>query len=229
MTTFRKARAALIVCAAALVCLLTFGAPRASADSITFTLGTPNTAISGFTGPYVQVTVNRTSTTMATITFTSLTAGGNIYLMGDGQSADLNVNATSFTLGAITGTNTGTGFTPGPYSQQAAGTVDGFGTFNLRIDSMDGFSHSADTITFTLTSTGGPAWNTASAVLTPNSGGSTAAAHVFVTSSPANAANGALGTGFAANGALVPEPASMGLLGTALLGAYALLRRKLLA
>jgi len=51
------------------------------ADTFSFNLGVGNPAISGYPGPYVSVTVNRTNSTHATITFTSLTAAGNIYLM----------------------------------------------------------------------------------------------------------------------------------------------------
>src|SRR5713101_7903097 len=71
------------------VAALAFGTPSARADVITFNLDTPNTAISGFTGPYGTVTVDRTSTTTATITLTSLTNSGNIYLFGDGSTIAL--------------------------------------------------------------------------------------------------------------------------------------------
>jgi hypothetical protein len=40
-------------------------------------------------------------------------------------------------------------------------------------------------------------WATADDVLTPNANGFDAAGHVFVTSAPADAANGAIATGFA--------------------------------
>jgi hypothetical protein len=171
-------------------------APSAWADSISFNLIAGNSAISGFPGPYASVTVNRTSSTMATITFSSLTNSGNIYLLGDGGTAAVNVNATSWTVGTITGSNGGTGFTPGPYSNAGAGTEDGFGSFNQTIDTFDGYTHSSDTVSFTLTDTSGT-WASASSVLTGNSGGFLAAAHIFVTTSPANASTGALATGFA--------------------------------
>jgi hypothetical protein len=199
-------------------------AVNAWADIFSFDLDTGNAAISGYTGPYASVEVNRTSNTTATITFTSLTNSGNIYLLGDGGSVGVNVNATSWTLGTITGTNSGTGFTPGPYSDGGAGNEDGFGSFNQTINSFDGFTHSSDTISFLLTDTSGT-WADAASVLTANDNDALAAAHIFITSSPANAANGAIVTGFAAgsgNGPpteKVPEPATMVLLGSGLLGA----------
>lgn len=194
-------------------------APAVAHADFIFNLTNGNPAISGFPGPYAQVDVHLADSTHATITFTSLTNSGNIYLLGDGGSVDVNVNASSFTLGTITGSNAGTGFTPGPYSDGGSGNVDGFGVFNQTINSFDGFTHSSDTITFGLTDTSGT-WASANDVLVANAQGAYAAAHIFVTSSPANAANGALATGFAANGGStnVPEPASLAMFGTALAG-----------
>jgi len=206
-----KTTKAILIIAGALLLLLN---PLSSkADTVSYTVGIGNSDISGYSPPYAEILVNLTDSTHATITFTSDVVEGNIYLMGDGSAAAVNVNATSFTLGPVTGTNAGTGFSPGPYSQ-SSGNVDGFGTFNLAINSFDGFTDSADTIVFTLTDTSG-SWGSASDVLTADNKGFLAAAHIFVTSSPANGANGALATGYAANGT-VPEPGILILLGIAM-------------
>ena len=213
--------------------LILFGAVAAawvnvaSADFV-FNLGTGNSAISGFTGPYASVDVHLIDSTHATITFTSLTNSGNIYLLGDGGSVAVNVNATSWTLGSITGSNTVPTFTPGPWSDGGAGNEDGFGSFNQTINSFDGYTHTSDQISFLLTDTSGT-WADDQHVLIGNSDGHIAAAHIFVAAFPADPAAGALATGFATGdppGNSVPEPGSLALLGAAFLGGVAVLRRR---
>src|SRR5262249_48209621 len=157
--------------------------------------------------------------THATITFTAATPGPtNTFLFGDGGSVAVNVNATSWTLGTITGSNAGTGFTPGPYSDGGSGNEDGFGSFNQTIDSFDGYGNSSSQVVFSLTNTSG-SWANDASVLTANSQGNTVAAHIFVTTTPANAgSNGgsALATGFASNGTpAAPEPSTMAIAGLA--------------
>ena len=197
-------------CAVAVGAVLLLAAAPANAalDTASFDLTAGNAAIAGFAGPYAHVTIERNSLTDATITFTSLVNGGNIYLLGgSGQGTGavaVNVNAGLWTVGSITGSINGTGFTPGPFSNGASGHMDGFGSFNQTILSDDGFSHSADRISFSIVNSSGT-WASASDVLIANAGGNLAAAHIWVTADPANAANGALATGFAA----VPEPTTV--------------------
>jgi hypothetical protein len=208
-----------------LIAVACVGLQQAKADSISFNLSVGNSAISGYTGPYASVTVNRMSVTTATITFTSLTNSGNICLMGGGSSVAVNVNAAKWMLGTITGSNSGIGFTPGIYSNGGSGNVDGFGVLNQTINSFDGFMHSSSTISFTLTNMSG-SWSSAGQVLAANAQGLFAAAHIFVTTYPANAKIGALVTGFAANGgAQVPDGGATVMLLGAALGALGIARR----
>jgi len=203
--------------------VLAFGPTRASADFIDFDLTSSNLG-SGFNGPFVHVTVNRTSSTTATFTFDALTNDGFTYLLTDGGSVAVNLNATSWTLGSISGTNSfGGSFTPGPYSDGGSGNEDGFGNFNQTINSQGSFTSSATQIIFSVTNTSGT-WATASAVLIGNSQGNVAAAHVG-TYDPETDPNGFVHgqTGFASGaggggGTIAPVPPSAVLMGLGALG-----------
>ena len=212
--------------AAVLIGIAGLGLQPVKADVCNYCLSVGNSAISGFAGPYATVSINLINSTTATVTFTSSVHNGNIYLFGDGGSVAINVNAATFTVSGITGTNSGTGFTPGPFST-SSGNEDGFGSFNLKIDSFDGFTHSSDQITFTLTNTSGT-WASCSDVTVANANGFILGAHIFVTTFPANAANGAIVTGFAANGACptgVPDGGATVMLLGAALGLLGMARR----
>jgi hypothetical protein len=192
----------------------------ASQALTTYTLGLANPPVAVFTGPYAEVSVTLTSATTADVTFSSLANGFQTFLLGDGGSVAVNVNATSWSLSSILGVNVGTGFTPGPLSDSGADNEDGFGLFNQTIDSFDGYSHTSSSISFTLTNLSG-IWAGDADVLADNASGYAAAAHVFVASCAAPescaAQTGALATGFATVGEVVPEPSTALLLGLGLI------------
>lgn len=191
---------------------LLLGASGAEAAPIVYQLTAGNSAISGFAGPYADVTVDLTSSTTATITFTSNTVAGNTYLFGDSSSAAVNVNATSWTLGGLSASNSGTGFTTPSLSDSGSANVDSFGVFNQTVKDFDGLGHSADTLQFTITNTSGT-WANASSVLAANANGNVAAAHIFVCAdtSPGacDASVPALATGYTSQ---LPEPSALALL-----------------
>ena len=168
----------------------------------TSSLNQGNSAISGFAGPYGNVTIVLTSSTTATVAFTGNTVAGNTYRFGATGAVALDVNATAFSVSNIVGSSSGTGFSPGPFTLDS-GNEGGFGSFNLIIDSFDGTGHSSSMISFTLTNTSGT-WGSPAAVLAFNSNGFDAAAHIFVMTAPANASNSALATGFAGEGTGTP-------------------------
>jgi hypothetical protein len=208
---------------AVLIAIAGLGLLQAKADTFSSELTVGNDAISPFPGPYANVLVTLTSPTTATVKFTSLTNSGKIYLMGGAQGTDLNINGTATASGFTFSQAGQTGFSTPSETGQGSGTVDGFGGFNLTIDYFNGFKHAFNDVQFTLTATGTTTWASAASVLTPNSSGFDAAAHIFVTSSPAVESNGAIATGFAAE---VPEPATAFFLPAGILVFYLRFRSK---
>jgi hypothetical protein len=96
----------------------------------------------------------------------------------------------------------------------------------LTIDNNGGFKDGATQVEFTLTNTSGT-WTSALAVLLPNSGGSSAASHIFFCAvGSCNPSINALASGFASNVAPVPLPSALLLFGPGLLGLAAAARKR---
>jgi len=211
--------------------LAMLGVSAVRADLATLQITDPNTAVAPYPGPYADVSINRTDSTHATITFTSLTSqpgAAYYYLMGGVDVADVNINATSFTVSPIVGSNPYPNFDTPSISDNGAGNTSDFGTFNLTLKAFDGYTHSSSNISFTVTNTSGT-WANAASVFANNTDGYMAASHIFVTSNPPDGNNGAVATGFSAGGGAtnivttVPVPTTL-LSGLGLLGLLAVQR-----
>jgi protein with PEP-CTERM/exosortase system signal len=212
-----------------LIAIAALGFQQAKADSTTYTLGTPNSAISPFPAPYGTVTVTLTSATTANVTFTAGSSGGFSYLFVDGSAAAVNVNAGSWTITNLASTTPATGgFVAQPAGFPAdggSGTVDGFGVLNQTVNGFDSTDHAMSSISFTLTNTSGT-WASAASVLIANSQGVLVAAHIVVFASGSVINGTQLATGFVANGgASVPDGGTTVMLLGMAFGALGMVRR----
>jgi hypothetical protein len=197
---------------------LIFGASRASAD-FTFNLDTGNSSGLG-TGPFATVDIHEISSTDVTIKFTADTGYGFV----DGGSMGFNVADTADTFSNLS--SNGESLTlanPLPTNE------NGFGKFNEVWDQKDS-SNPATIMSVEITGSGFSVTSSSQNVLTANSQGWLAAAHIIVLGS----ANGF--TGFAAgpggpNTFETPAPSSALLLGVGCLGllGFVGLRRRLKA
>lgn len=188
-------------------------APRASANSITFNLSSNNLGISGSVG---TVEITDTGVNQVTVSIT-MNAGFSVKLNG----GDIAFNGpTGLSLADVSGltadANSGLDFQHLKTSQN----VSMFGSFAFDFTNVKGQPHgvvSADTVTFVLTGTGLSASEFNGVAL-----------H-FCTASGSNCGPN---TGFADGTPVtstVPEPGTMGLLGTGLIGLGGLVRRRFLS
>lgn len=184
----------------------------------------------------VLVTINQTSDTAATVTFTGETIGPNTYYMDD---VFFNVNG-DFTVGTITGTQAS-------YSASPHQGIDTFGTMSEEIAPTP--NHPSSTITIALTAAGGNTWADAFDVLTrtcpdnnsvpscvggfdvpaPDAGGGYNPSH-YAQGFDADATVGTSSSSVSSDsdlaGFAVPEPASLLLFGSIVLLLATFARRK---
>ena len=229
----RAAKVAKWACAIGL-CLAM--APFAAADMYTEDLSIVGAGLScspACTGPYVSMTVDRTSPTIATITFDALSNSTYQYLIGDdGQALALEVNATSASVSGISATQlpgfTSISYSP-VYSFTPPGTgYDSLGYFNVLLDGTGaGYNTAATSISFTLTDNSGT-WASVFDVLTSkgNDYGYAVGVHTYVCPDSSCATTDETTSGSVGAPPAVPEAASLPLLATGLAGLWLTVLRK---
>lgn len=167
--------------------------------------------LSGYAGPYAEVTINAINLNSVQVTFTGETNVSYLGHVFDFYLTTVGLNATQ----SLTPTSIST--SPAKtYEQGGTGNIDGFGNYNIQVkpNGSQGAPSAVQSVTFDLPSF----------VFSQNNKGFEAAAHIVVFEHDKSAP---YPTGDAANGSYtppvgpppsVPEPSTLMLMGAGLLG-----------
>jgi hypothetical protein len=210
----------------ALVATVWMAGPAMGDTSFNFKIGIPNTDLTPYPSPYLDVTINLgsgTDTGKALFDVKSLTSGNYLYLFGGEDALGLNFKLSTgvtVTLSDFVGTHWDKS---GAINQDSFNSAT-FGPMNQGVSVFDGYTRALKELTFKATLSSG-SFNDAATVLENNTSAYFAAAHIFVQNTTNT--TDAVKTGFAGNGA-APLPGAVLLLGAGLcrLAAYARRRKE---
>src|SRR5690349_19831346 len=177
----------------------------ANADQVV--INTPNAGLSGTPGPYATVTyvLNGSNIDVTVTMFPGFEAFGE----GNGNNGIFGFNIVGSTAGLSV-----TNLTSPLTANLGGGQMDGFGNFDVTLSCCNP-ANAISSFSFTVSRTGG--FSSASDLFEANANGAHFAIHIAPTNGNP--------TGFAADsGTSVPEPTSMLLLGSGLIGLAAGLR-----